>query len=97
MRAANRRKVAFAGRIATGRLKNRCGIFQTASSARIGHGDGGQTKRRHAVPPEALIIDSDFRLLLRSLIFAFQLELQRIKVQLFHQQAVAVFAGVFGS
>ena len=48
------------------------------------------------MPPDALIIDSDFRLLLRGLIFAFQLELQRIKVQLFHQQAVAVFAGVFG-
>lgn len=48
------------------------------------------------MPPEALIIDSDFRLLLRGLIFAFQLELQRIKVQLFHQQAVTVFAGVFG-
>ena len=48
------------------------------------------------MPPEALIIDSDFRLLLRGLIFAFQLELQRIKVQLFHQQAVAVFVGIFG-
>ena len=48
------------------------------------------------MPPEALIIDSDFRLLLRGLIFAFQLELQRIKVQFFHQQAVAVFVGVFG-
>ena len=96
MRAANRRKVAFAGRIATGHLKKPLRHFSDASSARIGHGDGGQTKRRHAMPPEALIIDSDFRLLLRGLIFAFQLELQRIKVQLFHQQAVVVFARVFG-